>query len=511
MLFLVGFLTFIGGIVGLGFTLNGVFGSGVPGVIAIAIALLFVWFIGLDVLKWKLRSRCGKCKTEYDYQNDVAYRQVGHRVKTHNLPQNAEHRHYMRTEEIFDLEYTCRCGKCGKVRKYKDKFIGRVTYYDGSIEDHDPTLDSEMRYDSNQRKADNRKGGIFCFFLGVLLIVASVVLPGVIAGFSPTTNSNGDPQNYYGTWYGFSDSGYSYTVTLNEDRTYILHGEMTLGNGVLDDSGSFSYKDARGAGAVLEDPLYTDRPALLLQHNSDSYYALWFCEEGGESYFEMADGTKLTQDPANAECPLVDPKDYYGTYYGIDDWNMIQYTLTLNENGYELTVGSPLYSETKTGEYRYMTSEMVWGAFGQGYMKEYEHNAIVLIGEGGGTVYGFVETDSGLALENVKKEEILLKRDGMTLVEYMKGSAEYTGTYRYGSSNYLQLSANGKAILCLNGKVSNYSYFYASLDYIGVMDIGTKNPSATGAIILYTPGSSSYQSFEVVPGGLSYSNVLFAK
>ena len=113
MLFLVGFLTFIGGIVGLGFTLNGVFGSNIPGVIAIVIALLFVWFIGLEALKRKLRSRCGKCKTEYDYENDVAYRQVGHRVKSYALPQNATHNHYARTREFFDLEYTSRCSNCG--------------------------------------------------------------------------------------------------------------------------------------------------------------------------------------------------------------------------------------------------------------------------------------------------------------------------------------------------------------------------------------------------------------
>lgn len=509
MLFLIGFLTFIGGIVYLGLTLNGVFANGAPGIIAIVIAALFVWFIGVDILKWKLRSRCGKCKTEYNYQDDVAYRQVGHRVKTLKLPQNAEHRHYRRTEEYFDLEYTCRCSKCGKVRKYKDKYLGRVTYYDGSIEDHDPALDSELRYDPNQRKADNRKGGIFCFFLGVLLIVGSVFLPGMIGSFSPTTNSEGDPHNYYGTWYGFSDSGYIMVVTLDEDRTYTLYTESYFTGRTEEAEGSFSYKDAEAAATVLQDPLYTDRSALLLLSDDRTQsYTLWFCEEGGEIYFDMNDGTKLTQDSANAENSLVDPKNYYGAYYGIDEENYLQYTLMLDEDGKYLFIRDDiLTSTTLQGDYYYVTAKMV-DAHTDRYLKYNDKNAVLLVSDNSFFIFWFVSDGNGIVLEDELSDTVLTEEKTSSLAEYMGDASLHIGTYRYSSTNYVQLSANGKATACINGETKTYSYFYASYGYLAAKGMAL---NGLGTIILYTPGSNTYMSFAVQSDGLSYSNVLFAK
>ena len=87
----------------------------------------------------KNRLFCKDCKVKYNFENDVAYKQIDHKVSTFNYnANNSKGDRQIRSRERFKLQVSCTCPKCRKSKSFTHQVTGRETYYDGRIVDKDP-------------------------------------------------------------------------------------------------------------------------------------------------------------------------------------------------------------------------------------------------------------------------------------------------------------------------------------------------------------------------------------
>lgn len=242
-------------------------GIAIGGVGLVICSILFVVFVVAWVIQYfqdKGRLYCKKCKRKYDFAEDVEYRQIGHRVKSYSYnPKGSEHQ--IMSREYFKLQIGCTCPNCEIKKEFKSEYVGRETFYDGGIKDHDPELEIEKFF-------RNGIGGSKLFNL--IFVAIGVVLLGIaIALFATRVN---DPKNYYGTYYAVQDQYAVLSLELKEDGTYTLIQDDLLGD-MYDrhESGSYTFLDKRQV-KKLENPLYDDKCALQLEiPGSSDVYIVW--------------------------------------------------------------------------------------------------------------------------------------------------------------------------------------------------------------------------------------------
>ena len=210
-------------------------GIAIGGVGLVICSILFVVFVVAWVIQYfqdKGRLYCKECKRKYDFAEDVEYRQIGHRVKSYSYnPKGSEHQ--IMSREYFKLQIGCTCPNCEIKKEFKSEYVGRETFYDGGIKDHDPELEIEKFF-------RNGIGGSKLYNL--IFVAIGVVLLGIaIALFATRVN---DPKNYYGTYYAVQDQYAVLSLELKEDGTYTLIQDDLLGD-MYDRHESYTTTSAR--------------------------------------------------------------------------------------------------------------------------------------------------------------------------------------------------------------------------------------------------------------------------
>lgn len=100
-------------------------GSTILIIVIVAVAII-IGVVGYFIVYPALRKKvftCTKCKTHYDYENDVAW----NCTKEFTSVSGNEHRNNV------EVEFTCRCPKCGEIKKFKTTFVThKFSYGDGT-------------------------------------------------------------------------------------------------------------------------------------------------------------------------------------------------------------------------------------------------------------------------------------------------------------------------------------------------------------------------------------------
>lgn len=95
-------------------------------IIVIVAVVVIIGVVGYFIVYPALRKKvftCSKCKTHYDYENDVAWTYI----KEFTSVSGSEHRNNV------EVEFTCRCPKCGEIKKFKTTFVThKFSYGDGT-------------------------------------------------------------------------------------------------------------------------------------------------------------------------------------------------------------------------------------------------------------------------------------------------------------------------------------------------------------------------------------------
>lgn len=200
----------------------------------------------------------------------------------------------------------------------------------------------------------------------------------------------------------------------------------------------------------------------------------------------------------------TDPKDYYGTYYFLDDYTSYKFEIEssgecnlLIEDGRNTTREYHIFDfEYVSNEYaNYLLSTsnshngydaiMVYSGGYQELSLESMDSAIVLWAQKNGNAYTLQINSTGA-----------VSRTNEPSVFEITGSSNvvYGSKYAYNSSNYLLFSTTGKVTWCSNGEKIEYSYLCVSKGW---------------ASKYYKSVSSSYSSFVLVYDSYEQHQYLF--
>lgn len=96
-------------------------------IIVVAVVAIVVGVVGhfivFPALRKKFLFTCPKCKTHYDYNNDVEW------ICTKEFASTSGNEHRNNAE----VKFTCHCPKCGETKTFKKTFIThKFSYGDGT-------------------------------------------------------------------------------------------------------------------------------------------------------------------------------------------------------------------------------------------------------------------------------------------------------------------------------------------------------------------------------------------
>ena len=203
-----------------------------------------------------------------------------------------------------------------------------------------------------------------------------------------------------------------------------------------------------------------------------------------------------------------DPKDYYGTYYGVTEQYMY-YTIELSSNkNVRVIRENGVRKETDDYTYSYKTSDRA---------QKLSPNQDM---EGKDAIFIWDSDDKSTALvlwilENTKNNYVFYSSAADTKITKEKWKQigckndpkDYYGKYTLGS-NYVQFSSNGKATYKDNSNFFNADYYYGDAEYINmVFSNDTTNP---GLIIKSDVENNRVLIFEITSSKtVSISNMIF--
>lgn len=206
-----------------------------------------------------------------------------------------------------------------------------------------------------------------------------------------------------------------------------------------------------------------------------------------------------------------DPKDYYGTYYGVKDEEYWEFEFTEKQCRMTQSCGLSLNSVTTRNRYDYVTNEYAKKKIenAANYANADKNYPAILIysSDNKSATVLWVTSTKPYKFE-IAANETEVTSSEINFDKRMGDPKDYYNTYRYNSSNYIKLYSSGMADYCVNGTTKTYSYAY--VNYAWLSEWTTYSYYA--AIVLYTPGSSSFIIFEYIsnqklrlPSGISYT------
>lgn len=189
-----------------------------------------------------------------------------------------------------------------------------------------------------------------------------------------------------------------------------------------------------------------------------------------------------------------DPADYYGTYYGSDDGNLIIFVIDAEKCSFTMSNG--LESENEVYEYDYASAEYI-----QAYWPNSPVSPSLLLyttaNRDRAIVWSVAKTEDGYELVC---DDMHVKTDVLTLSDLMNDPKDYYGTYRM-DSFYVTLGEDGTATMDIGEGEQKYPYFYADGNYVK-KSFG-KNYSAA---IIVNVGNGNAYPFKYENGELTLSD-----
>lgn len=83
-------------------------------VVGAIIVVIFILMIVHSVRKRKKNTTCKKCKTKYNYETDVSWREISRR----NVNSGNKGSYFVMSK----VEFNCRCHKCGSEKTFTEEF-----------------------------------------------------------------------------------------------------------------------------------------------------------------------------------------------------------------------------------------------------------------------------------------------------------------------------------------------------------------------------------------------------
>lgn len=155
-----------------------------------------------------------------------------------------------------------------------------------------------------------------------------------------------------------------------------------------------------------------------------------------------------------------DPADYYGTYYGISEGELV--TITIDAEKCTIVSDNGMKTETEVYEYDYASAEYI-EAYWQGAKVSPSLLLYTSSDKSRAKVFSAEKTANGYELTS--SAGLLVKTDVLTFSDVTNDPKDYYGTYRL-DSLYITLNEDGTAKMELGDGEKAYPYFYADSGYV---------------------------------------------
>ena len=190
----------------------------------------------------------------------------------------------------------------------------------------------------------------------------------------------------------------------------------------------------------------------------------------------------------NAEA--LDASDYYGTYYGFNDYTL--YKFVVSEDGCTLSLDNGIktsYSETTYDNYKLLSANVAQSIIAN---EDYEGKDAIIAKTNDERAVTFWLDGSSFYL-NDNDTKISKKR--IYLEEKVNDPRDYYTTYTYSSNTYVTFNQDGTAIFSSNGEVEEYMFRYVNRDWLKVF---SEKIAFDKALLLYQEDSDTTQVFEYI-------------
>ena len=200
-----------------------------------------------------------------------------------------------------------------------------------------------------------------------------------------------------------------------------------------------------------------------------------------------------------------DPKDYYGTYYGVDDYTYYTYHIDEDESYVIISNGTSIGKQTQTfTKCKFVTADKVAEMSSNSDSGDYEYALLLYISDDQAHIL-WVKDDSPYMFE-LNANGVILTQETFDFAADMKDPKDYYTTYQYNPSNYVIFNADGTARFMLNGDMEEYQYVFVNKAW------GTKwlkNFESDSGLILFRDGENDIHTFFYHNDKLDYGGNIF--
>ena len=304
-----------------------------------------------------------------------------------------------------------------------------------------------------------------------------------------------DPKDYKGTYYA-TENYLIETIEIGEDG--LVH---SAGNPMTDsESATYKYKFINAEYSMI---LYNKAcDALLLYEDTleNATRVMWLTKDTDGNYVLSDDREKeYTTEEILWKDLINDPKDYFGTYYGEQNYEI--QTLSVTKSGITQIVKNPLKKDT--------TESLKYSYIPAGYAKllyKKEKPALILykndLSDISCVLWLTKGSDGKYTFESKSENPVTYGTQKITFESLVNDPEDYFGTYVYSSNNQLTLNRTKKAIFIMNGERTEYDYFYADRAFLKVFGI-----NYSPAIVLVNKESGESILFKIdTRGNMVFNN-----
>ena len=193
-----------------------------------------------------------------------------------------------------------------------------------------------------------------------------------------------------------------------------------------------------------------------------------------------------------------DPKDYYGTYYGVKDEEYWEFEFTEKQCRMTQSCGLSLNSVTTRNRYDYVTNEYAKKKIenAANYANADKNYPAILIysSDNKSATVLWVTSTKPYKFE-IAANETEVTSSEINFDKRMGDPKNYYGTYRHGN-NYLEISYDNTARYCQDGDTEEYKCAFVNNEW---MRTWTKY-SYVAALILYRDNEQNFYIFQYVDG-----------
>lgn len=193
---------------------------------------------------------------------------------------------------------------------------------------------------------------------------------------------------------------------------------------------------------------------------------------------------------------IKDPKDYYGSYYSVLDYDYIEFEITKDECVYKQSRGIPVGTvEEKSCKYDFVSADYAKRRFGSDFKEEYEgYNAILVYTEAGSKQYAItlwvISDDPYMFI--IDKTGAEVTSEPYSFKEDMGDPEDYYCTYTYNNDNKVTFNKNGTATWKFNGSEESWSFAYVNKAWLETWT----EYDYDAALICYKPGQNGFRIIE---------------